>query len=46
MSVRLSQIGLTPPTPRCLPKDHDWTLQAMSEIREKPTYQRLAHAIT
>jgi len=42
MTVRLSQIGLTPPTPRCLPVSKDWTLQALNEIAERPIYQRMA----
>lgn len=42
MSVRLSQIGLTERSPRCLPNSKDWTLQALREIAERPTYQRLA----
>jgi Zn-dependent peptidase ImmA (M78 family) len=46
MSVRLSQIGLTEPTSRCLPKGQDWTLRAVNEINERPTYRRLASAVT
>jgi Zn-dependent peptidase ImmA (M78 family) len=46
MSVRLRQIGLVAPTPRCLPAASDWTLRAMGEIRDRPTYQRLATAVT
>lgn len=46
MSVRLNQIGLVDPTPRCLPKGKDWTLDAMSELRDRPTYRRMAHAVT
>ncbi len=46
MAVRLSQIGLVPPTPRCLPGHTDWTLRAAGELREGRTYQRLASAVT
>jgi hypothetical protein len=42
MSVRLNQIGLTPPAPRCLPIGSDWTLKALSEIVTPRGYQRAA----
>lgn len=45
MSVRLSQIGLTDPTPRCLPAPTDWTIKALGELT-RPTYRRLARAVT
>jgi Zn-dependent peptidase ImmA (M78 family) len=46
MSVRLKQIGLVEPTPRCLPVVKDWTLRALSEITERPHYQRTASYVT
>jgi hypothetical protein len=47
MSVRLSQIGLTEPTPRCLPTTKDWTLEAVKSMAPPGiTYLRLATAIT
>jgi len=46
MSVRLNQIGLIEPTPRCLPTAKDWTLKALSEIAERPHYQRTASYVT
>jgi Zn-dependent peptidase ImmA (M78 family) len=46
MAVRLSQIGLTPPAPRCLPVDKDWTLRALSEIVGRPLYERAASFVT
>ncbi len=46
MSVRLNQIGLIEPTPRCLPVVKDWTLRARSEIGERPHYQRSASYVT
>lgn len=46
MSVRLNQIGLTPPAPRCLPATQDWTRRAMESIQGRPTYQRSASYVT
>lgn len=46
MSVRLNQIGLTEPTPRCLPTARDWTWKALSEIADRPHYQRRASYVT
>jgi predicted transcriptional regulator len=46
MSVRLSQIGLTDPAPRCLPAPKDWTLKALEEIARRPKYQRVASCVT
>ena len=40
ISVRLSQIGLTEPVPRCLPSSSDWTFQELAQFRRRPTYQR------
>jgi Zn-dependent peptidase ImmA (M78 family) len=40
MTVRLNQIGLVPATPRCLPMSKDWTLRALSDLNDKPMYQR------
>lgn len=42
MTVRLAQIGLTPPTPRCLPTSQDWTQRAIRNIQDRPLYQRTA----
>lgn len=46
MSVRLNQIGLTDPTPRCLPANNDWTLKAAERLANRPTYLRLATLTT
>ncbi len=46
MAVRLSQIGLIEPTPRCLPQGLDWTRSALLEMTDRPTYRRLASAAT
>jgi len=45
MSVRLNQIGLTDPTPRCFGPRRDWTLQAIRDTEIRPMYERLAPAI-
>jgi Zn-dependent peptidase ImmA (M78 family) len=46
MTVRLNQIGLTPPTPRCLPNAQDWTFKALRSLQSRPQYERTAsHAI-
>jgi len=45
ITVRLNQIGLTDPTPRCVGTRRDWTLQALQEMDSRPTYQRLASAV-
>ncbi len=34
MTVRLNQIGLTEPLPRCLPVSHDWTREAACKADE------------
>lgn len=46
MSVRLSQIGLTDPAPRCLPGSKDWTRRALEQLARRPTYLRTASFIT
>jgi Zn-dependent peptidase ImmA (M78 family) len=46
MAVRLSQIGLTEPTPRCLPPNHEWTFQSIRELAARPTYRRPASPVT
>lgn len=40
MSVRLIQIGLTEPVPRCLPDRTDWTLKALMRSSARPWYRR------
>jgi len=42
MEVRLNQIGLIDPTPRCLPVATDWSRRAMKQIKNRPLYQRTA----
>ena len=47
IEVRLNQIGLIEPTPRCLPTPSGWTPRAIRQIRQRPRYQRQAsHAIS
>jgi Zn-dependent peptidase ImmA (M78 family) len=47
MTVRLNQIGLAEPTPRCLPLPKDWTTtKALEEIKDRPIYQRVASYVT
>jgi Zn-dependent peptidase ImmA (M78 family) len=46
MTVRLNQIGLVEAAPRCLPVSKDWTLRALSEINDRPIYQRVASYVT
>ncbi len=46
ISVRLSQIGLTDPTPRCLPVSKDWTLKTLEQLASGPLYQRVASYVT
>jgi hypothetical protein len=46
ISVRLSQIGLTDPQPRCLPVTKDWTFTALEQIVDRPIYQRVASYVT
>lgn len=43
MKVRLSQIGLTPPGPRCLPSGSDWTYRTFRQFLKDPVYERAAH---
>lgn len=45
MSVRLKQIGIAEPTPRCLPASKDWTLKSANEFNPRATYHRLAGAV-
>jgi Zn-dependent peptidase ImmA (M78 family) len=45
MAVRLNQIGLTPPTPRCLPPDRQWTSHLRSQRNERRTYLRMPKAL-
>jgi Zn-dependent peptidase ImmA (M78 family) len=40
MPVRLSQVGLTPPTPRCLPASRDWTLNDIEDMTKGKIYER------
>jgi Zn-dependent peptidase ImmA (M78 family) len=42
MTVRLNQIGLTPPQPRCLPAGSDWTYRMLKEFTTEATYERAA----
>jgi Zn-dependent peptidase ImmA (M78 family) len=46
MAVRLNQIGIAEPTPRCLPVSKDWTTKALEEIKDRPMYQRVASYVT
>lgn len=46
MEVRLNQIGLIDPTPRCLPISTDWTRRALQQIKDRPMYQREASNAT
>jgi Zn-dependent peptidase ImmA (M78 family) len=46
MTVRLNQIGLVPPAPRCLPGSKDWTYRAMRDLRDRQIYQRTASYVT
>jgi Zn-dependent peptidase ImmA (M78 family) len=46
MTVRLNQIGLIDPTPRCLPTTSDWTARALRQIQDRPLYQRTACYVT
>lgn len=46
MTVRLSQVGLTPPTPRCLPSPNDWTIKAIEQLANRPIYQRTTSYVT
>lgn len=46
ISVRLSQIGLTDPLPRCLPITKDWTFAALEQIDNRAHYQRVASYVT
>lgn len=46
MSVRLQQIGLAEPTPRCLPIESDWTHRALQQLAEGSLYQRTASYAT
>lgn len=46
MSVRLHQIGLIDPAPRCLPVARDWTARALQQIKQRPLYQRTASYVT
>lgn len=46
MAVRLNQIGLTDPTPRCLPSASDWTHRALRQIQDRPRYKRVTGYVT
>lgn len=46
MTVRLNQIGLTDPVPRCLPIASDWTRRALEQIKDRPLYQRTSCYVT
>ncbi len=46
VTVRLNQIGLVPSTPRCLPISSDWTIKALRDLSDRPTYQRVASYAT
>jgi Zn-dependent peptidase ImmA (M78 family) len=46
MSVRLNQIGLTGPTPRCLPGTRDWTRRSAQHRPKRSFYQRTASYVT
>ena len=46
MTVRLNQIGLVDPAPRCLPTTSDWTRRALEQIKDRPLYQRSASYVT
>lgn len=46
MSVRLRQIGLTEPTPRCLPLGRDWTTGSPEQLAHRSLYQRTASYVT
>jgi Zn-dependent peptidase ImmA (M78 family) len=46
MTVRLNQIGLIEPTPRCLPLSKDWTLEALKASNNRPIYRRVASYVT
>lgn len=40
MTVRLNQIGLVPPSPRCIPAGSDWTYQMVQRMSRRRTYER------
>ncbi|MGO9458020.1 MAG: ImmA/IrrE family metallo-endopeptidase [Acidimicrobiales bacterium] len=46
ISVRLSQIGLVDPTPRCLPASDGWTFRDVERPGSRTTYQRFASYVT
>lgn len=46
MRVRLNQIGLVDPAPRCLPPSKDWTFDAVNSTDQRPMYQRFASYVT
>lgn len=46
MTVRLNQVGLVDPTPRCLPVASDWTRRALAQIKDRPNYQRTTCYVT
>jgi Zn-dependent peptidase ImmA (M78 family) len=46
IATRLSQIGLTPPTPRCLTAAVDWTYEASTMVKRRRTYFRTASLVT
>jgi Zn-dependent peptidase ImmA (M78 family) len=46
MAVRLNQIGLAEPAPRCLPLPKDWATQLLAEINDRPIYQRVTSYVT
>ena len=45
IAVRLNQIGLGSPQPRCGGTKTDWTYEAIKKFTSKPTYRRLATTI-
>jgi len=44
MAVRLNQVGLTPPTARCLPGTQQWASYLRSQLDEPRTYSRKSKA--
>jgi Zn-dependent peptidase ImmA (M78 family) len=46
ISVRLSQIGLTEPTPRCLPVPKNWTDAGIPGLKKRITYLRTPSYVT
>jgi hypothetical protein len=46
MTVRLYQIGVLDPAPRCAPAGEEWTKQILSDLKDRPIYQRVASYAT